>query len=199
MANILVVGSLAAIGAFICFVRPAHRHPLLLIAGSLLLAATWCAVSWNERLFAEAHLVGYYCCVQPQDLPPAGTFARATSDFFRSAPGQHIFAAVFVLASGAIGLYRLRAGQSASGLLAFLLAAGLAYLLASVLLTMLGWQISAWANGAQQTAYKDAARTWYGIALHAVLWAGYLWGISKLSLPTHLPPAQAARPAARSA
>lgn len=144
-----------------------------------------------EGVFTESHLVGYACCVAGQDLPAEGTLARTMSDLFRAPLGQHLLDLVFVGTSAAIAAYRARRQRDALAVVCLVLGANLLYLALSLLLAGVGWGVSAWAYGPQQTPYAGLERRAPGIVLHAVLWAAYFWTILRLpAAPKAAPPAR---------
>ena len=125
--------------------------------------------NWLEGVFTESHLIGYYCCVTSQDLPAYGTPDRTVSDLFRTPLGQQLPALVFVGASIAITSYRIRHQRDLLAIVSIVLGANLLYAILDILLTGIGWSISTWMHGPEQTAYTSLERRVYGIALHAGL------------------------------
>jgi hypothetical protein len=93
------------------------------VLGVLLMAGTWIALYWEESLFNESHLVGYYCCVTEQDLPDPGTLERTLSDFFRTSPGRHLPSLIFVGANAGLFAVRIRRGRGTGWWLPFLFVA----------------------------------------------------------------------------
>jgi hypothetical protein len=152
-----------------------------LLLGTLLLLGVWTVLYWSEMLFTESHLVGYYCCVTEQDLPAAGTLARALSDFFRGSVGQHLPSALFIALSAGLTLKgMIRTEQRVQALFLFALL-GILFLGASLALVTLSWSISAWLVGPFTDAYKGYDRTWYGIVLHFLLWGVYFLAMTRVS------------------
>jgi hypothetical protein len=154
--------------------------------GTILLFGTWTVLYWSESLFTESHLVGYYCCVTEQDLPAPGTPERAASDFFRTAPGMHLPSLVFGGVN--VGLFAVSvwsARRRNRWWLPFLfIALSILYLLIDYWLVGVSWSISEWLVGPVTGAYKGYHRTWYGIALHLMLWFGFFVMLSRV--PTAL-------------
>jgi hypothetical protein len=163
---------------------------MLFVLGVLLLAGTWIALYWEESLFTESHLVGYYCCVTEQDLPDPGTLERTFSDFFRTSPGRHLPSLIFVGANAGLFAISVRRGRGTGWWLPFLFVAfSVLYLLAEFNLVVASWSISDRLVGPQTGAYKGYHRTWYGIVLHLVLWGAFLvtlWGVTRKLLPKPL-------------
>ena len=93
---------------------------MLFVVGVVLLAGTWVALYWEESLFTESHLVGYYCCVTEQDLPDPGTLERAFSDFFHASPGRHLPSLIFVGANAGLFAISMRRGRGTGWWLPFL-------------------------------------------------------------------------------
>ena len=150
--------------------------------GVIVLLGTLIVLYWSESLFTESHLVGYYCCVTEQDLPAPGTLERTMSDFFRTSPGIHLPSLVFVAASVslfAISVWYAR-GKNYWWLPFLFIAFNILYLLVDFWLVSVSWAISDWLVGPQASAYKGYHRTWYGIALHLMLWCGFFILLSRV-------------------
>jgi hypothetical protein len=151
---------------------------ILFVLGVLLLVGTWIAVYWEESLFTESHLVGYYCCVTEQDLPDPGTLERTLSDSFRTSPGRHLPSLIFVGANAGLFAISMRHGRCTGWWLPFLFVAfNILYLLAEFNLLVASWSISNRLVGPQTGVYKGYYRTWYGIVLHLILWGAYFCSV----------------------
>jgi len=155
--------------------------PVLFAAGFVALLATWTTLYWTESLFTESHLVGYYCCVTEQDLPESGTLERASSDFFRTSPGEHLPSLLFVGANLGLFVISLRRGGLRRWWLPWLfIASSILYFLLDFQLVTISWSISNRLVGPQTSAYKGYGRTWYGIVLHLILWAAFFATLSRV-------------------
>lgn len=153
--------------------------PLVFLLGIVLLLATWGALYWSEALFTESHLKGYYCCVSDQDLPAIGTLERTLSDFFGTSLGKHLPSLLFVSIIAAIFLRGIR-HKRGNVWLPFLFALlALVYLILDSWLIGISWSISNSLVGPQTSAYKGYHRTWYGIVLHFLLWAGFFFALAR--------------------
>ncbi len=159
--------------------RPRWMLSALFGLGVVLLVATWMVVYWAESQFTESHLVGYYCCATEQDLPAPGTLERSLSDFFRTSPGMHLPAVVFVAANVCFFALSLRRGRGHYWWLPFLFVAlNVLYLWLDFELLAVSWLISNRLVGPQTSAYKGYERTWYGILLHLMLWGVFFIALS---------------------
>ena len=155
--------------------------PVLFAAGFVMLAATWATLYWTESLFTESYLVGYYCCVTEQDLPEPGTLERTLSDFFRTSLGKHLPSLLFVGANLGLFVVSLRRGGRRRWWLPWLfITFNTLYFLVDFQLVTVSWSISNRLVGPQASAYKGYERTWYGIALHLMLWAAFFATLSGL-------------------
>lgn len=155
---------------------------LLLSVGTLLLVGTWVAMYWSESLFTESHLVGYYCCVEAQDLPAVGTVERTLSDFFRASPGRHLVPLILVGANGGLFASRILKARQKAWLPFLFVLLNVVYLLAGFRLVEVSWAISEWVVGPVTGAYRGYDRTWYGIVWHCILWGIFFWGTARASL-----------------
>lgn len=156
--------------------------PFVFLLGIVLLFATWGALYCSEALFTESHLVGYYCCVSDQDLPAMGTLERTLSDFFGTSLGKHLPSLFFISVIAAIfvrGMFKKRGSVWLPFLFVLL---GLLYLILDFWLINISWSISNSLVGPQTSAYKGYHRTWYGIVLHFLLWAGFLFALARVSV-----------------
>jgi hypothetical protein len=152
---------------------------ILFVLGIVVLAGTWIALYWEETLFTESHLVGYYCCVTEQELPAPGTLERTLSDFFRTLPGMHLPSLIFVVANVGLFAISLRRGGRDHWWLPFLFAVlGILYLLVDFELVAASWSISDGLVSPQTSAYKGYQRTGYGIVVHLMLWVAYFVTLS---------------------
>lgn len=154
--------------------------PVLFALGVVVLVSTWTVLYWAESLFTESHLVGYYCCVTQQDLPNPGTLERTLSDFFRTSPGMHLPSLVFVAVN--VGLFAVsvwHGGRNYWWLPFLFVAFNIVYLAVDFGLVAVSWSVSDRIVGPQTSAYKGYNRTWYGIALHLVLWGGLFIALLK--------------------
>jgi hypothetical protein len=149
---------------------------VLVLAGTAALAGLWWLMYVFGLFFTEASLVGYYCCVTEQDLPPSGSLARNVHDFFRTPLGSQVPSLALLAVSVGISAYLLRRRPLLHVLEASLLACCGAVFL-SAFLSGVGWQISEWVNGPQLSAYKGFERTVYVIVLQLLLWMGYVWAL----------------------
>jgi hypothetical protein len=156
--------------------------PLVFLLGLVLLLATWGALYWSEALFTESHLVGYYCCVSDQDLPAIGTLERTISDFFGTSLGKHLPSLLFISIIAAIFLRGMRKKRGNVWLPFLFVLLGLLYLVVDFWLINISWSISNSLVGPQTSAYKGYHRTWYGIALHLILWAGFFFALTRVSI-----------------
>ena len=181
----------------VTFAHPAATRskwilPVLLLLGVVVLLGTWTAFYWTESLFTESHLVGYYCCVTEQDLPELGALERALSDFFRTSPGKHLPSLLFVGANLGLFVVSFRRGGRHRWWLPWLfITFNVLYFLVDFQLVTVSWSISNRLLGPQTSAYKGYERTWYGIALHLILWATFFTTLSGV-LWRLLPRSQAA-------
>jgi len=151
----------------------------LFVLGIVVLTGTWIALYWEETLFTESHLVGYYCCVTEQELPAPGTLERTLSDFFRTLPGMHLPSLIFFVANVGLFAISLRRGGRDHWWLPFLFVVlGIVYLLVNFELVAASWSISHRLVGPQTSAYKGYQRTRYGIVLHLMLWVAYFVTLS---------------------
>ena len=155
--------------------------PLVYLLSIVLLLATWGALYWSEALFTESHLVGYYCCVSEQDLPAIGTLERTLSDFFGTSLGKHLPSLLFISIIAAIFLRGMRKKRGNVWLPFLFVLLGLLYLVVDFWLINISWSISNSLVGPQTSAYKGYHRTWYGIALHLILWAGFFFALTRVS------------------
>lgn len=147
---------------------------VLFVLGVVVLVGTWVVLYGIESLFTEAFLVGYYCCVTEQDLPPVGTWDRTLSDFFRTSPGMHLPSLIFVAVGVSFFVIHMRRARRSYWRLPYLfIAFNIFYLLAVFWLTFAAWTISDWMVGPQIGVYKGYDRTWYGIVLHLLFWGGF--------------------------
>lgn len=154
--------------------------PFLFVLGVVLLIGTWTILYGTESLFTESHLVGYYCCVTEQDLPAHGTAARTLSDFFRTSPGMHLPSLIFVAVNAGFFIVGIRHAHENYWWLPYLfIAFSILYLIVDLLFMGVSWSISNHMVGPQTSAYKGYNRTWYGIALHLMLWSGFFVTLSK--------------------
>ena len=165
--------------------RPLSRTksvlPILFALGVIALIGTWVILYWTESLFTESHLVGYYCCVTEQDLPTHGTLERMLSDFFRTSPGMHLPSLIFVAVNAGFFIVHIRHAHRNYWWLPYLfIAFNILYLIVTVGLFGVSWSISDRMVGRQTSAYKGYDRTWYGIALHLMLWGGLFMTLSKV-------------------
>ena len=140
--------------------------------GMGLLAACWLFLFWVESYFTESHLVTYYCCVIPENLPAYGTLERAASDFFRSPVGQYLPSLIFLLINVFIFGRRVGRRYQSYWLPWWFITCYVLYVIADFWLVVLSWSISDWMLGPQpyNVVYKGYVRTWYGIVLHLLLW-----------------------------
>ena len=149
--------------------------PAVFAAGIVVLVAAWVLLYWTESMFTESFLGGYYCCAAEQDLPQPGTLERTLSDFFQTSPGKHLPSLFFVGANVALFAFSLRRQRKLVWWLPWLfIVLTTAYILADFELLILSWAISDRLVGPQTGIYKGYERTWYGIALHLMVWAAYL-------------------------
>ena len=167
--------------------RPLSRTksvlPILFALGVIALIGTWVILYWTESLFTESHLVGYYCCVTEQDLPTHGTLERMLSDFFRTSPGMHLPSLIFVAVNAGFFIVNIRHAHRNYWWLPYLfIAFNILYLLVDFGLMGVSWSISDRMVGRQTSAYKGYYRTWYGIALHLMLWSGLFITLSKVPM-----------------
>jgi hypothetical protein len=152
---------------------------ILCLLGTVVLVGTWIALYWGESLFTESHLVGYYCCVTPSDLPVPGSLERTVSDFFWTLPGMHLPSLVFVGANVGLFVYVMWRGSGHYWWLPFLFVAfNTLYLLVDFELMVASWSISDRLVGPRTSAYAGYSRTWYGIVMHLMLWAAYFFTLS---------------------
>ena len=157
--------------------------PILFVLGVIILIGTWIILYWAESLFTESHLVGYYCCVTEQDLPARGTLERTLSDFFRTSPGMHLPSLVFVALNAGFFIVSIRHAHKNYWWLPYVfIAFNILYLMADFLFFGVSWSISDRMVGRQTSAYKGYYRTWYGIALHLMLWSGFFITLSKVPM-----------------
>ena len=167
--------------------RPRWLVPVLFAVGFVVLAATWALLYWTESMFTESHLVGYYCCAAEQDLPESGTLERTLSDFFRTSPGKHLPSLLFVGASAALFAWSLRRKRKLVWWLPWLfIALSIVYIMVNFELLAFSWTISNRIVGPRTGAYAGYERTWYGIALHLMLWAVFIattWALLRRLLP----------------
>jgi len=150
--------------------RPKPILSLIFGLGVLALIGSWVVLYWQETLFTESHLAGYYCCVSAQDLPAPGTIARTVNDFFRTWPGKDLPALIFVGLNMGFFVVSLRRERGKAWLPFLFTGFNLLYLAAALVLVALSWSISDWIVGPQMNAYTGYHRTWYGIVLHLGLW-----------------------------
>lgn len=174
--------------------KPRWMLSIIFVIGIVALAGTWIALYWGESLFTESHLVGYYCCVTEQDLPAPGTLDRTLSDFFRTSPGMYVPVLVFVAANvGFFAISMKRGGKNVWWLPFLFVAFNIFYLIVDFELLAASWAIGDWFLGRQTSVYKGYGRTWYGIVLHLMLWAGFFSILSAL-LKQLLPNSHKAEP-----
>lgn len=154
--------------------RSSWLLPMLFAAGLVALAATWTLLFWTEAMFTESHLVGYYCCATEQDLPETGTLERTVSDFFQASPGKHLPSLLFVGANVGLFAASVRRGSKRAWWLPWLfIIFSVIYILVDIQLLVVSWSISDLVVGPQTGIYKGYERTWYGIALHLMLWIAF--------------------------
>lgn len=155
--------------------------PMLFAAGFVVLVGAWALLYSTESMFTEAFLGGYYCCATEQDLPQSGTLERTLSDFFQTSPGKHLPSLLFVGANVALFAFSLRRQRKLVWWLPWLLIAlTVLYILADFELMVFSWAISNRLVGPRTSVYAGYERTWYGIALHLVLWTAFLATVSAL-------------------
>jgi hypothetical protein len=148
--------------------------PILFATGFVVLAATWVLLYWTESMFTESHLVGYYCCAAEYDLPESGTLERTLSDFFRTSPGKHLPSLLFVGANIGLFAFSLRRERKLVWWLPWLfIVLTIVYILADFELLVFSWAISNQFVGPPTGPYAGYERTWYGIALHLMLWTAF--------------------------
>jgi len=155
---------------------------LFLLLGVVLLLGTWVVLYGAESLFTESHLVGYYCCVSEQDLPADGTLERILSDFFRTSPGKHLPSLFFVAVNASIFASRMLKARRQAWLPFFFVLFNVLYLAVDFWLVGVSWSISEWVVDPLTSVYKGYDRTWYGIALHLLLWGIHFFVIARVSL-----------------
>jgi len=152
--------------------------PVAFAAGILVLVAAWVLLYWTESMFTESFLGGYYCCASEQDLPPSGTIERTLSDFFQTSPGKHLPSLLFVGANVGLFAYGLRRRRKLAWWLPWLfIVFTIAYILADFELLVFSWAIGDQFVGPRTGPYAGYERTWYGIALHLMLWAAFFAAI----------------------
>jgi hypothetical protein len=157
--------------------------PALFALGMAVLIGTWAVLWWWESMFTESHLVGYYCCVSEGDLPALGTLERTLSDSFRASPGKHLPPLVFLAVSVPIFAFGVQRAQNEYWLLPFLFVIfNILYLVTSLALVDLSWSLSSALVGPRTGVYAGYHRTWYGIAMHLVLWGVFFRALSQVPL-----------------
>lgn len=188
MANMLIGMFLFAIIIFFTITNTTIHKPLsslsLIFLGVSLLVGIWFVLYWFELLFTESHLVGYYCCLTSRELPLLGTPARTMTEFFKTPLGQHAFPAFFVSVSVGITAYRLHQQKLWLETIRSVLGISLIYLILEILLVGIGWSLSTWIFGPQQTAYSGLERRMGGIILHLGLWITFFWAILRWQYPS---------------
>jgi hypothetical protein len=153
--------------------------PVLFAAGFAVLVAAWALLYWTESMFTESFLGGYYCCAAEHDLPEPGTVERTLSDFFQTSPGKHLPSLLFVGANVGFFAFSLRRKRRLAWWLPWMfIVLIIIYILADFELLVLSWAISNRVLGPRTGIYAGYERTWYGIALHLMLWAAFFATIS---------------------
>jgi len=164
------------------------RSVLHFVVGVILLIGTWTVLYSAESLFTESHLVGYTCCATEQDLPAPGTVERTLSDFFRTSPGMHLPALLFIAVNAGLFIAAIHRSREAAGwgtvwwLPYLFIAFNILYLVVDFLLMGVSWSISDYVLGPQTSVYKGYIRTWYGMVLHLLLWGGFFIALSKIPM-----------------
>lgn len=155
--------------------------PVLFAAGFVVLVGAWALLYSTESMFTETFLGGYYCCASEQDLPESGTLERTLSDFFQTSPGKHLPSLLFVSANVGLFVISLRRGRKLAWWLPWLfIVFTIVYILADFELLVLSWAISNRLVGPRTGIYAGYERTWYGIALHLMLWVVFFAILSGL-------------------
>ena len=149
------------------------------LLGILLLLGIWTVLYEAEALFTESHLVGYNCCVYEEDWASVSTLERASSDFFRAAPGKYLPPVLFLAVNFSLfasGMWKAR-GRAWLPLL-FVLFSGL-YLVVDFWLVGVTWSISERIAGPITGIYKGYDHTWYGIVGHLLLWGALFFALAR--------------------
>jgi hypothetical protein len=147
-----------------------------------ILLVTWITLYLWESIFTESRLVGYYCCVNEQDLPAPGTIERTLGDYFRETPGKHLLALTLVSVNAAIFVLLTEKATGARAPIPIVLALlNAVYLFASAGLVLLSVSVTERIGGPATGPYQGYNRTWYDIALHLVLVALFFFALTRVS------------------
>ena len=103
------------------------------------------------------------------------------SDFFNTSPGKHLPSLLFVGANLALFAFSLRRERRLIWWLPWLFVVFIIlYVWVDFELVAFSWTLSNRFVGPRTTAYAGYERTWYGIALHLLLWVVYLTAMAFL-------------------